>query len=143
MQLLTPHRAGLAGLALVARRRRKHRRRKNALLFGAASALLAAAGGLLASRRARNATKGAMADATAPIRHAGREYDDVTLARKVESEVFRETGAPKDTVSVNVANGVVELRGTVPEQGDALALASAAEKVDGVKAVNNLLTTAG
>jgi osmotically-inducible protein OsmY len=143
MKLFTPQRAALTGLALVARRRRNKQRRTTALRIAAASAIAAGIGGLLASRRARNKTKGAVAEATAPIRHAGREYDDVTLARKVESEVFRSADAPKDTVSVNVADGVVELRGTVPEHGDALELASAAEKVDGVKAVNNLLTTAG
>jgi hypothetical protein len=41
----------------------------------------------------------------------------VTLARGVESEIFRPADAPKGKVSVNVAHGVVELRGEVlPEQ---------------------------
>src|SRR4051812_27090315 len=39
-----------------------------------------------------------------------REYDDVTLARKVESEIFRDEDAPKSQVNVNAENGVVYLR---------------------------------
>ena len=37
------------------------------------------------------------------------DYDDVTLARKVESEIFRSHDAPKGSVSVNAENGVVFL----------------------------------
>jgi osmotically-inducible protein OsmY len=71
----------------------------------------------------------------------GRTYDDTTLARKVESEIFRPDDAPKDKVSVNVANGVVELRGQLDDEGQITALVKAAGKVDGVKDVHNLLHT--
>ena len=37
--------------------------------------------------------------------------DDVTLAQQVESKLFRESNAPKGQISVNAANGVVQLRG--------------------------------
>ena len=37
----------------------------------------------------------------------------MTLARKVESEIFRAADAPKGAVSVNAENGVVFLRGEV------------------------------
>ncbi len=48
------------------------------------------------------------------IRHGQRatkpDMDDVTLARKVESIVFRDADAPKGKVDINVADGRVELR---------------------------------
>ncbi len=39
--------------------------------------------------------------------------DDVTLTRKVETEIFRPQGAPKGKVDVNAVEGVVWLRGEV------------------------------
>src|ERR687884_1232007 len=39
------------------------------------------------------------------------DADDVTLARKVETEIFRDSSAPKGDVSVDVQAGVVYLRG--------------------------------
>ncbi len=39
-----------------------------------------------------------------------RQYDDVTLARKVEMELFRPPGVPKGSLDVNVQDGVVQLR---------------------------------
>ena len=72
-----------------------------------------------------------------------KDYDDVTLARKVESELFRPADAPKGSVSVNVNDGVVELRGELPDQVQSNELGSNAKKIDGVKDVRNLLSTAG
>jgi osmotically-inducible protein OsmY len=72
----------------------------------------------------------------------GKGYDDVTLARKVESELFRPADAPKGAVSVNVNDGVVELRGELPDQAQIDELGNAARKVGGVKDVRNLLHTA-
>jgi osmotically-inducible protein OsmY len=60
----------------------------------------------------------------------------------VESEIFRDTDAPKGQVSVNVANGVVQLRGEV--EPDLVAeLEAATRKVQGVKDVENLLHPTG
>ncbi len=87
--------------------------------------------------------KGVAHEATAPVRREDREYDDVTLARKVESELFRPADAPKDSVSVNVRNGVVELRGEVKRPEDVKSLGAAAAGIDGVKDVHNLLHTPG
>src|SRR5881275_1397392 len=39
--------------------------------------------------------------------------DDVTLARKVESEIFRSEEVPKGEINVNAEDGVVYLRGEV------------------------------
>ena len=70
-----------------------------------------------------------------------KDYDDVTLARKVESELFRPADAPKGSVSVNVNDGVVELRGELPDQAQIDELGDNAKKIDGVKDVRNLLHT--
>jgi len=74
---------------------------------------------------------------------AGGDVDDVTLARKVETEIFRAADAPKGQVSVNAENGVVFLRGEVAETSWIERLGSEAEQVAGVKAVRNLLHTPG
>jgi osmotically-inducible protein OsmY len=71
------------------------------------------------------------------------DYDDVTLARKVETEIFRAEDAPKGLVSVNAENGVVFLRGELDDPAWIERLGSEAEKVSGVKAVRNLLHRPG
>jgi osmotically-inducible protein OsmY len=71
------------------------------------------------------------------------DLDDVTLARKVETEIFRAADAPKGQVSVNAENGVVFLRGEVADTSWIERLGSEAEKVGGVKGVRNLLHTPG
>jgi osmotically-inducible protein OsmY len=73
----------------------------------------------------------------------GGEVDDATLARKVETEIFRPADAPKGQVSVNAENGVVFLRGELDDATWIERLGREAEQVDGVKAVRNLLHAAG
>jgi osmotically-inducible protein OsmY len=69
--------------------------------------------------------------------------DDVTLARKVESEIFRDADVPKGQINVNVEDGVVYLRGEL-EQPDLIEdLEKQARKVQGVRDVENLLHTPG
>jgi osmotically-inducible protein OsmY len=70
------------------------------------------------------------------------DLDDVTLARKVETEIFRPADAPKGQVSVNAENGVVFLRGEVSSEWIER-LGSEAQQVEGVKEVRNLLHAAG
>ena len=67
--------------------------------------------------------------------------DDVTLARKVETEIFREPDVPKGKINVNAENGKIVLRGEVdsPEMIDDLV--AKARKVQGVRDVENLLHT--
>ena len=69
---------------------------------------------------------------------AEERLNDPALASKVESEVFRDQQIPKDKLSVNVENGVVYLRGEVPDQGTMDDLVARARKVDGIKGVENL-----
>lgn len=75
--------------------------------------------------------------------HPPRVYDEVTLARKVESEIFRPAGAPKGTVDVNVHDQVVELRGVVARAELITELEQAAAEVEGVARVENLLHMPG
>jgi osmotically-inducible protein OsmY len=69
--------------------------------------------------------------------------DDVTLVRKVETEIFRDADAPKGKVNVNAEGGVIFLRGEVDDEGMIKDLERAARKVQGVREVENLLHTAG
>jgi osmotically-inducible protein OsmY len=89
--------------------------------------------------------KGAAATATPsmPGAHRIEDVDDVTLARKVETEIFRDEAAPKGNVSVNVERGTVYLRGMVADEQWITRLVEQAKKVDGVKDVNNLLHRPG
>ena len=67
----------------------------------------------------------------------------MTLARKVETEIFRAADAPKGDVAVDVQDGVVHLRGEVADEVWIARLADEADKVDGVKGVKNLLHRPG
>jgi hypothetical protein len=114
------------------------------LLLGAAAGV-AAIGflGLTNGRKRRYAVgkaKGAVHSVT-PSRTP--DLDDVGLARKVETEIFRDTAAPKGDVSVDVQAGVAYLRGTVADEQWIARLGDDAKKVDGIKGVNNLLHEPG
>jgi osmotically-inducible protein OsmY len=65
--------------------------------------------------------------------------DDATLARKVETEIFRPADAPKATVNVNAENGVVYLRGEVPRPEMIEELVGKTRKIQGVRDVRNML----
>lgn len=67
------------------------------------------------------------------------EMDDVTLARKVETEIFRGSRAPRSTVNVNVVDGVVWLRGEVKRPEQIRRLEQKAAAVPEVRGVENLL----
>ena len=112
------------------------------LLFGAAAVGAAVR---FINRDRLNRVKGAVATATPrmPGTHKIDDVDDVTLARKVETEIFRAPDAPKGDVSVDVQAGVANLRGTVADESWITKLADDAKKVDGVKGVNNLLHRPG
>jgi osmotically-inducible protein OsmY len=84
--------------------------------------------------------KGAVSSVT-PSGTRLQDADDVTLARKVETEIFRAPDAPKGDVSVDVQHGVANLRGEVPDESWKERLADEAGHVDGIQGVNNLLHT--
>ena len=66
--------------------------------------------------------------------------DDVTLARKVETEICRDADVPKGRINVNAENGKVVLRGEVDSPEMIEDLVSKARKVQGVQDVESLLT---
>ena len=122
------------------------RKRRNQLREQATSK--ASAGASQATSTASQAAdkaKGAVATATPsmPGSHRLDDADDVTLARKVETEIFRDPAAPKGDVSVDVQAGVVYLRGIVADEAWIDRLADEAKKVDGITGVKNLLHPPG
>ena len=72
-------------------------------------------------------------------REQPKDFDDVTLARKVETELFRPADVPKGKIAVNAADGVVQLRGEAdsPEMIDDLV--ERTRSIQGVRDVENLL----
>jgi len=99
-----------------------------------------------AGRRAQGVTahaQGLKERATHLSEQEKSQPDDVTLARKVESEIFRAADVPKGQINVNVEDGVVYLRGEL-EQPDLIEdLGAQARNVQGVRAVENLLHVPG
>jgi osmotically-inducible protein OsmY len=67
--------------------------------------------------------------------------DDVTLARKVETEIFRDADVPKGKIDVNAENGKVVLRGEVDSPELIEDLVQRARNVQGVQEVESLLHT--
>jgi osmotically-inducible protein OsmY len=72
-----------------------------------------------------------------------QQPDDVTLARQVESELFRDEGVPKGQINVNAENGRIYLRGEVGDQELIRDLEERARSVQGVDDVENLLHLPG
>ena len=153
------------------RRRRRRRRAKIAAAFAAGAA--AGAGVLYfvdsisgrrrrkisgdrvagsvrrAWRRTARAARGVRATAygtTQRVRHrneAPKDLDDVTLARKVESEIFRDPDVPKGQINVNAQRGLVQLRGEVPTADMLTDLVERTRKIHGVRDVESLLHLPG
>ena len=71
------------------------------------------------------------------------ELDDVTLAHKVESILFRDRDVPKGQINVNAENGVLFLRGEVERPELVGELEARVRKVRGVRGVENLLHVPG
>jgi osmotically-inducible protein OsmY len=69
--------------------------------------------------------------------------DDVTLARKVETEIFRGPEVPKGKINVNAEDGIVVLRGEAETPEMIEDLARKAREVQGVRDVENLLHVPG
>jgi osmotically-inducible protein OsmY len=117
---------------------RRSQLRDQAMSKARSGAQQAATGASYAAGKA----KGAVATAT-PSATKIEDVDDVTLARKVETEIFRDADAPKGDVSIDVQAGVVYLRGTVSDESWIERLGDGAKRVDGVKGVKNLLHRPG
>jgi hypothetical protein len=68
-----------------------------------------------------------------------KDHDDITLARKVETTIFRGEDVPKGQINVNVEDGVVYLRGEASAQEMVDDLESKARDVQGVRDVVSFL----
>lgn len=68
-----------------------------------------------------------------------KSLDDVSITRKVESEIFRGTAVAKGKISVNTAEGVVWLRGEAKTPAMIKELERKARAVPEVRQVENLL----
>ena len=81
------------------------------------------------------------------VRHARPSakpgMDDVTLTRKVETEIFRPAVWPKEAINVNVVEGVVQLRGEVKRPEDIKQIEQEVRRIPEVREVQNLLHTPG
>lgn len=70
---------------------------------------------------------------------APKDLDDVTLARKVETEIFRPANAPKGKIDVNAVDGVVWLRGEVKRPQQIKSIEASVRAIPEVRDVENLL----
>jgi osmotically-inducible protein OsmY len=101
------------------------------------------------SRRAERAGRGVGArvyGVSQEVQHLQEEpkdFDDVTLARKVETEIFRDAEVPKGQIDVNVQEGVVQLRGEVPNPELLNDLVAKTRRIQGVCGVESLLHLPG
>jgi osmotically-inducible protein OsmY len=101
------------------------------------------------SRGAARAGRGVAAEAygvsqkVQHLREEPKDFDDATLADKIRSEVFRDQDIPKGNINVNVQDGVVQLRGEVPQSELIDDLVAQTRKVQGVRDVENLLHVPG
>jgi len=68
-----------------------------------------------------------------------KDLDDATIARKVESAVYKVPGVTKGKIDVNVVDGKAELRGTAKNPTIINGIVAAAEAVPEVKGVESLL----
>jgi osmotically-inducible protein OsmY len=101
-------------------------------------------------RQLERAGRGVQAEAYGAVQKAKHrkeeeklDTDDVTLARKVETEIFRDPDVPKGQINVNAEDGVVILRGEVERPELIADLEEKTRSVQGVKGVENLLHTPG
>jgi osmotically-inducible protein OsmY len=77
------------------------------------------------------------------LKEEPKEYDDATLAQKVQSEIFRDADMPKGQVNVNAEGGIVVLRGEVERPELIEELVKKTRKVQGVRDVQNLMHLPG
>jgi BON domain len=120
-------------------RRRRHTARDRALSRLRRSERRA----LVRARRAESHAVGVARRTFNARRRAEEPLDDVTLAQKVESELFRRARVPKGQISVNAEEGVVFLRGVMERREDIERLGEEARHIAGVRAVENLVHPPG
>jgi hypothetical protein len=96
------------------------------------------------ARRARSHAFGIARRTLNAARPRHREpLDDITLARKVESELYRRVRVPKGHISINAEDGLVFLRGVMDRQDDIERVELATRQIEGVLDVENLIHLPG
>jgi BON domain len=76
-------------------------------------------------------------------KHEPAELDDISLAHKVESELFRDRSIPKGRISINADRGIVVLRGQLDDARDIERVERQVRQMAGVRDVDNLLHLPG
>lgn len=66
------------------------------------------------------------------------EANDATLAERVESELFSDQTIPKGALNVNAENGIIVVRGELPDAEMRERVETAIRRIPGVWEVNNL-----
>jgi BON domain len=96
------------------------------------------------ARRAESHAVGVARRTFNAARRGHREpFDDITLARKVESELYRRARVPKGHISINAEDGFVFLRGVMDRQDDIERVELATRQIEGVRDVENLIHLPG
>ena len=137
---------GASGFLLSSLLQRRHR---IARYSGRSARALARASARQARRRARRvrgrargmrhgaATRAAHA---APL-HRADPPDDVTLSQRVRSIVLRRLGLSHGALNIDAHDGVVTLRGALPDPALAHRIETLAADIEGVRSVRNLIRT--
>jgi hypothetical protein len=98
----------------------------------------------LRARRAESHAVGIARRTLNAARPRHREpFDDITLARKVESELYRRARVPKGHISINAEDGLVFLRGVMDREEDIERIEVATRQIEGVRDVENLIHLPG
>ena len=120
------------------RRRRAMTRDRMAAMFRA---------GFRALRRGARRTAAETYAMTEQMQHLKPEDwsvpNDVTLAERVQSELFRDPAIPKGQINVNAEAGIVVLRGEVERPEQIRSIEQAVNEMPGVRGVHNLLHLPG
>jgi osmotically-inducible protein OsmY len=142
MQLLAL--GGLLGAAIAYLFDPQNGRRRRAILRDR-SAAFARQGGRSSARAGRAVAAEAygVSQKAQHLKEEPKEFDDATLAQKVQSEIFRDADVPKGQINVNAEDGIVVLRGEVEEPELIEELVERTRKVQGVRDVQNLLHLPG
>jgi hypothetical protein len=121
-------------------RRRRHAARDRAMSRMRRGERRAAA----RARRAESHAVGIARRTANAARHRHREpVDDITLAHKVESELYGRVRVPKGRISINAEDGFVFLRGVLDRQEDIDSIGAATRQISGVRQVENLIHLPG
>jgi hyperosmotically inducible protein len=80
---------------------------------------------------------------TTPISSVGQYIDDATITAKVKAELFSDSHVKALNVSVQTNDGTVQLSGTVNSSDQKSEAERDANRVDGVRSVQDMLQVAG